>query len=78
MDEFALIAELLAPLSHDAPGAFDLTDEPSDAGPRLLRQTVKARGLAASRFHVLRPGGAMGFDEDEVSTRACFSFDGDA
>ena len=53
-------------------GTFDLTDEPSDAGPKLLAQTIKARGLDASRFHVLRPGGALEFHEAEVSPRACF------
>lgn len=41
-------------------GAFDLSDEPVDAGPRLLRATVAERGLDPGRFHVLWPGGSLG------------------
>jgi L-ascorbate metabolism protein UlaG (beta-lactamase superfamily) len=40
-------------------GAFDLSDEPVDAGPRLLRATIAARGLDPGRFHVVWPGGSL-------------------
>jgi L-ascorbate metabolism protein UlaG (beta-lactamase superfamily) len=39
--------------------AYDLSDEPIDAGPRLLLQTAAVGGMAESRLHVLRPGGSL-------------------
>lgn len=51
-------------------GAFDLSDEPVDAGPRLLRATVAARGLDPGRFHVLWPGGSLGVGERVASAGA--------
>ncbi|MEZ4448554.1 MAG: MBL fold metallo-hydrolase [Nannocystaceae bacterium] len=44
-------------------GAFDLSDEPIDAGPRLLHATVAERGLDRGRFHVLWPGGSVAAGE---------------
>ncbi|MFT3925502.1 MAG: MBL fold metallo-hydrolase [Myxococcales bacterium] len=41
-------------------GAYDLSDEPIEAGPQWLRQAVVERGLPAQRFHVLTPGGSLG------------------
>ncbi len=41
-------------------GAYDLSDEPIEAGPRWLRGAVAERGLAADSFHVLNPGGSLG------------------
>ncbi|HRI08159.1 MAG TPA: MBL fold metallo-hydrolase [Nannocystaceae bacterium] len=45
-------------------GTFDLSDEPVDAGPRLLRAEIGARGLEGRRFHVLWPGGSIGISGD--------------
>lgn len=44
-------------------GAFDLSDEPIDAGPRLLQATVAERGLDPGRYHVLWPGGSLAVGE---------------
>lgn len=43
-------------------GAFDLSDEAVDAGPRVLAHEVAARGLDRSRMHILWPGGSLGLD----------------
>ncbi|MCA9635171.1 MAG: hypothetical protein KC420_03955, partial [Myxococcales bacterium] len=43
-------------------GAFDLSDEAVDAGPRLLHEEVARRGLDRDRFHVLWPGGSFSVD----------------
>lgn len=40
-------------------GAFDLSDEPVDAGPELLMRTASERGTLVERLHVLRPGGSL-------------------
>lgn len=47
-------------------GAFNLSDEPHDAGPRWLNE----RSLEADRFHVLRPGGSVGLTGPRNATRA--------
>jgi L-ascorbate metabolism protein UlaG (beta-lactamase superfamily) len=41
-------------------GAFDLSNEPIEAGPEWLQQTVSAQQLARDHFHVLAPGGSLG------------------
>ncbi|MET0386311.1 MAG: MBL fold metallo-hydrolase [Polyangiales bacterium] len=41
-------------------GAYDLSDEPLDAGPRLVLAQAAQRELGAERLHVLRPGGSLG------------------
>ncbi|MCA9658280.1 MAG: MBL fold metallo-hydrolase [Myxococcales bacterium] len=43
-------------------GAFDLSDEAVDAGPRLLHEEVARRGLDRDSFHVLWPGGSFSVD----------------
>jgi len=51
-------------------GAYDLSDEPLDAGPRLLRQTARERHLPAETLHVLRPGGSLALKGVTGQTRA--------
>ncbi len=48
-------------------GAFDLSDEPVDAGPRWLNQTVREEGWPRERIHVIRPGGAVAVDHDAAT-----------
>ena len=40
-------------------GAYDLSDEPVDAGPELAQQQAALRGLGEARLHVVRPGGSV-------------------
>lgn len=49
-------------------GAYDLSDEPIEAGPRWLREAVSSRGLSPSCFHVLRPGGSLGLSGPRGAT----------
>jgi L-ascorbate metabolism protein UlaG (beta-lactamase superfamily) len=51
-------------------GAFDLSDEPIEAGPRWLRDAVAADGLDGARFHVLTPGGSLGLAGPRGGTAA--------
>jgi L-ascorbate metabolism protein UlaG (beta-lactamase superfamily) len=51
-------------------GAFDLSNEPLDAGPRWLAQTLAERGLPDQRFHVLAPGGSLALHGARGATRA--------
>ncbi len=44
-------------------GTFDLSDEPVDAGPKLLQTILDERGLPHERFHVLEPGGSLGIGD---------------
>lgn len=55
-------------------GAYDLSDEPLDAGPRWLLEAVRRQGLPRDRFHVLAPGGSAGFDGARRATRAELRF----
>jgi L-ascorbate metabolism protein UlaG (beta-lactamase superfamily) len=41
-------------------GAFDLSDEPIEAGPHWLRAAVATQRLQLERFHILHPGGSLG------------------
>ena len=40
-------------------GAYDLSDEPIEAGPKLVETAARAQGLAASCLHVVLPGGSV-------------------
>ena len=40
-------------------GTFDLTDEPADLAPRVLRQVVRERGGDPERVHVVRDRRAL-------------------
>ena len=51
MDEFRLIADLLAPLSRDAPGAFDLTDDAALVDLREGYRLVVAKDMLVAGVH---------------------------
>jgi L-ascorbate metabolism protein UlaG (beta-lactamase superfamily) len=51
-------------------GAFDLSNETLDAGPRWLDRAVAEQGLPAERFHVLAPGGSLALHGPRGATRA--------
>ena len=51
MDEFALIAELLAPLSRDAPGAFGLTDDAALLDVRHGHRLVVTKDMLVAGVH---------------------------
>ncbi len=51
MDEFRLIAELLAPLSRDAPGAFGLSDDAALVDPREGYRLVVAKDMLVAGVH---------------------------
>lgn len=53
MDEFALIAELLAPLSRDAPDAFGLTDDAALMGIGEGRRLVVTKDMLVAGVHFL-------------------------
>ena len=53
MDEFALIAELLAPLSEAAPGAFNLTDDAALVSLPEGRRLVIAKDMLVAGVHCL-------------------------
>ena len=53
MDEFALIAELLAPLSRGAPDAFDLTDDAALISPRAGHHLVVCKDMIVAGVHCL-------------------------
>ena len=53
MDEFALIAELLSPLSRDAPDAFDLADDAALVGIRRGHQLVVTKDMLVAGVHFL-------------------------
>jgi hypothetical protein len=40
-------------------GAFDLSNEAIDAGPRWLWRAVLEQELVREQFHVLAPGGSL-------------------
>jgi L-ascorbate metabolism protein UlaG (beta-lactamase superfamily) len=50
--------------------AYDLSNEPLDAGPRLLAQTAAERGTSKQSLHVLVPGGSIGLQGARGATRA--------
>ncbi len=54
-------------------GTYDLSDEPLDHGPRVLRELVEGRKLEKDCFHVLSHGGSIGFINDDVLER--YSYD---
>jgi hypothetical protein len=49
-------------------GAYDLSDEPLEAGPHWLREAISSQGLSPSRFHVLSPGGSLGLSGPRGAT----------
>lgn len=51
-------------------GAYDLSDEPIDAGPALLTASATERKLDPARWHVLRPGGSLALHGPAGHTRA--------
>jgi L-ascorbate metabolism protein UlaG (beta-lactamase superfamily) len=51
-------------------GAYDLSDEPIDAGPKLVRALAAERGLDAGRLHVIAPGGSVALRGARGQTRA--------
>jgi L-ascorbate metabolism protein UlaG (beta-lactamase superfamily) len=51
-------------------GAFDLSDEPVDAGAHWLKQAVRKEALPEERFHVLAPGGSVALHGARGQTRA--------
>ncbi|MFQ5957774.1 MAG: thiamine-phosphate kinase [Alphaproteobacteria bacterium] len=53
MDEFALIAELFAPLARDAPGAFELTDDAAVIEVTADRRLVVTKDMMVAGVHFL-------------------------
>ena len=51
-------------------GAYDLSDEPIEAGPEWLREAVRRQGLVPARFHVLAPGGSLGLSGSRGASSA--------
>lgn len=51
-------------------GAFDLSDEPIESGPRWLCAEVAQRGLQPQCFHVLLPGGSLALQGARGGTAA--------
>ncbi|HEX4351661.1 MAG TPA: MBL fold metallo-hydrolase [Polyangiales bacterium] len=43
-------------------GTYDLSDEPIDAGPALLRAEAALRAIDPSSLHVLEPGGSLALE----------------
>jgi L-ascorbate metabolism protein UlaG (beta-lactamase superfamily) len=52
-------------------GTFDLTDEPLDIGPELLRTVVQERSLDWSRYFAIQPGAGIAIGADPAATWAC-------
>jgi L-ascorbate metabolism protein UlaG (beta-lactamase superfamily) len=51
-------------------GAFDLSNEALDAGPRWLAQALAEQYLPRERFHVLAPGGSLALHGARGATQA--------
>jgi L-ascorbate metabolism protein UlaG (beta-lactamase superfamily) len=51
-------------------GAYDLSDEPIDAGPQLARQLAAERGSDPNHLHIIAPGGSLSLDGPRGATRA--------
>lgn len=51
-------------------GAFDLSNEALDAGPRWLARALAERDLPRERFHVLAPGGSLALRGPRGAARA--------
>jgi L-ascorbate metabolism protein UlaG (beta-lactamase superfamily) len=51
-------------------GAFDLSDEPLDAGPRRLAELATEQQLGPERLHVIVPGGTVALEGERGHTRA--------
>lgn len=60
-------------------GAYDLSDEPLTAGPKLVREQAAARGLQKERLHVLSPGGSIALSGARAETegRVLHAYDGE-
>jgi L-ascorbate metabolism protein UlaG (beta-lactamase superfamily) len=50
--------------------AYDLSDEPLEAGPSLVYQEAAKRGLDDTRLHVLHPGGSVALHGETGATHA--------
>jgi L-ascorbate metabolism protein UlaG (beta-lactamase superfamily) len=51
-------------------GAYDLSDEPIDAGPQLLLQTAREHEHSSANLHVLQPGGSLALEGAGGATSA--------
>ncbi|MDB4977100.1 MAG: hypothetical protein JWN48_5441 [Myxococcaceae bacterium] len=51
-------------------GAYDLSDEPIEAGPELVRELAAKEGLSPERLHIVVPGGYIDLSGPRGSTRA--------
>jgi L-ascorbate metabolism protein UlaG (beta-lactamase superfamily) len=51
-------------------GAYDLSDEPMEAGPMLVQRAAAERGIGPERLHVITPGGSVALDGARGQTRA--------
>jgi L-ascorbate metabolism protein UlaG (beta-lactamase superfamily) len=51
-------------------GAYDLSNEPLEAGPRLVQAAAAERGLREDTLHVLQPGGSLALLGAHGDTRA--------
>jgi L-ascorbate metabolism protein UlaG (beta-lactamase superfamily) len=51
-------------------GAYDLSNEPIEAGPELLASVAAERQVDAQRLHVVLPGGSVMLDGERGSARA--------
>jgi L-ascorbate metabolism protein UlaG (beta-lactamase superfamily) len=51
-------------------GAYDLSDEPVDAGPRLAREVASGVGIDDERLHIVLPGGYIELRGERGSTKA--------
>lgn len=51
-------------------GAYDLSDEPLDAGPRFIEAKLAAGAISPERTHVIGPGGSLGLEGAPNATQA--------
>lgn len=51
-------------------GAYDLSDEPLEAGPRMVRELASEHGFDETRLHVVVPGGSVELTGERGKTRA--------
>jgi L-ascorbate metabolism protein UlaG (beta-lactamase superfamily) len=51
-------------------GAFDLSNEPVEAGAALVQATAAERGIGLDRLHVIKPGGSLAIAGARGETRA--------
>jgi L-ascorbate metabolism protein UlaG (beta-lactamase superfamily) len=51
-------------------GAYDLSNEPIEAGPALVQRVAAERGIGSERLHVVSPGGSVALSGARGQTRA--------